>query len=98
MGSLMKTTIEMSDPLFKSAKELAQRSQTTLRALIEEGLRRVISDSQVKAKSAFKLKDASVGGNAVLAPEPAHWQQLEEEHVISRVIDRASPRKAKRPA
>ena len=78
MGSLLKTTIEMSDPLFKSAKELAQRSQTTLRALIEEGLRRVISDSQVKAKSAFKLKDASVGGKAVLLPEPARWQQLEE--------------------
>ena len=95
MGSLLKTTIEMSDPLFKSAKELAQRSQTTLRALIEEGLRRVISDSQVKAKSAFKLKDASVGGKAVLLPEPARWQQLEEEHVIGRAIDRVSPRKAK---
>ena len=94
MGSLMKTTIEISDPLFKSAKELAQRSQTTLRALIEEGLRRVISDSQVKAKSAFKLKNASVGGKVVLIPEPAHWQQLEEEHVIGRVITR----KAQRPS
>ena len=65
----MKTTIEMSDPLFKSAKELVQRNQTTLRALIEEGLRRVISDSQVKAKSAFKLKDAGVGGKTVLVPD-----------------------------
>lgn len=98
----MKTTIEMSDPLFKSAKELAQRSQTTLRALIEEGLRRVISDSQIKAKSAFKLEKASVRGKVVLMPEPARWQQLEEEHVVSRVtgqvINRVSPRKAKRPA
>jgi hypothetical protein len=90
----MKTTIEMSDPLFKSAKELAQRSQTTLRALIEEGLRRVISDSQVQAKSAFKLKDASVGGKAVLMPEPAHWQQLEENHVMGRLL----PRNTKRPS
>ena len=90
----MKTTIEMSDPLFKSAKELAQRSQTTLRALIEEGLRRVISDSQVKAKSAFKLKNASVGGKTVLMPEPANWQKLEEEHVIARVLSR----KEKRPS
>lgn len=98
----MKTTIEMSDPLFKSAKELAQRSQTTLRALIEEGLRRVISDSQIKARSAFKLEKASVGGKVVLMPEPARWQQLEEGHVVSRVtgraIDQVSPRKAKRPA
>ena len=90
----MKTTIEMSDPLFKSAKELAQRSHTTLRALIEEGLRRVINESQVKAKSAFKLKNASVGGKTVLMPEPAHWQQLEEEHVIRRAL----PRKEKRPS
>lgn len=90
----MKTTIEMSDPLFKAAKELAQRSQTTLRALIEEGLRRVISDSQVKAKSAFKLKNMSVGGQGVLMPEPARWQQLEQEHVIGRI----PLRKAKSPA
>ena len=65
-------------------------------------MRRVISDSQVKAKSAFKLKDASVGGKAVLVPEPARWQQLEEAHVIGRVIgrviERVPPRKAKRPA
>lgn len=94
MGSFMKTTIEMSDPLFKSAKELAQRSQTTLRALVEEGLRRVISDSQVKAKSAFKLQKASVGGKAVLMPEPAHWQQLEEEHVVARVLPLSAKRRA----
>lgn len=90
----MKTTIEMSDPLFKSAKELAQRSQTTLRALIEEGLRRVISDSQVNVKLAFKLKDASVGGKVALIPEPARWQQLEEEHVIGRVLSRRAKRQA----
>jgi len=90
----MKTTIEMSDPLFKSAKELAQRSQTTLRDLIEEGLRRVISDSQVNAKLAFKLEDASVGGKVVLMPEPERWQQLEEEHVIDRVLSRKAKRQA----
>ena len=90
----MKTTIEMSDPLFKSAKELAQRSQTTLRALIEEGLRRVISDSQVKAKSAFKLQKASVRGKAVLMPETASWQRLEEEHVIARTLPQAPKRRA----
>ena len=88
----MKTTIEMSDPLFKSAKDLAQRSQTTLRALIEEGLRRVISDSQAQAKSAFKLKKASVLGKAILMPEPASWQQLEENHVASRAMTAATKR------
>ena len=80
----MKTTIEVSDALFNSAKELAGRSQTTI-ALVEEGLRRVLSDSQPKAKPAFKLKDASVRGKAVLMSDPRRWQQLEEEHVIRRV-------------
>ena len=82
----MKTTIEMPDPLFKSAKDLAQRSQTTRQALIEEGLRRIISDSQVQAKTAFKLKKASVLGNAVLMPKPPSWQQLEVQHVASRAL------------
>ena len=82
----MKTTIEMSDPLFKSAKNLAQRRQTTLRALIEEGLPRVISDSQVQSKATFKLKKASVLGEAVLMPKPASWQQLEEHHVANRAL------------
>ena len=82
----MKTTIEMSDPLFPSAKDLALRSQTTLRALREEGLRRAISNSQVQAKAAFKLKKASVLGKAVLMREPASWQQLEEHHVANRAL------------
>ena len=43
-------------------------------------------DSQVQSKTAFKLKKTSVLGGAVLMPEPASWQQLEEHHVDSRVV------------
>lgn len=86
MGALMKTTIEVSDALFKSAKQLAQRNQTTLRALIEDGLRRVLSDEPIKAKTAFKLKDASVRGKEMLITDPRRWQQMEEEHVASRTL------------
>jgi hypothetical protein len=86
MGAHMKTTIDVSDALFNSAKQLAQQRQTTLRALVEEGLRRVLSDSQAKARPAFKLKDARVRGNKMLISEPRQWQQLEEGHVISRVV------------
>ena len=85
MGAHMKTTIEVSDALFSSAKEFASRSQTTMRALVEEGLRRVLSDSKAKVKPAFKLKDASVRGKAVLISDPRRWQQMEEEHVIGRI-------------
>ena len=85
MGAHMKTTIEVSDALFNSAKEFAGRTQTTMRALVEEGLRRVLADSQAKIKPAFKLKDASVRGKAVLISDPRRWQQIEDEHVIGRV-------------
>ena len=82
----MKTTIEVSDALFSSAKEFASKSQTTMRALVEEGLRRVLVDSQPKAKPAFKLKDARVHGKAILISDPRRWQELEEEHVAARSV------------
>lgn len=91
MGTHMKTTIEVSDALFQSAKELAQQSQTTMRALVEEGLRRVLSDAQqTKATPTFKLKDARVHGKAMLMPDPHDWHKLEEDHVIGRMT-KANP-------
>ena len=80
----MKTTIDLSDALFDSAKELAQQRQTTLRALVEEGLRRVLADSRSKSKPAFKLKDASVRGKEILIADPRRWREMEEEHVAAR--------------
>lgn len=77
----MKTTIELSDALFHSAKELASKSQTTMRALVEEGLRRVLNDAQAKTQPAFILKDASVRGGEMLMSDPRKWQQLEDEHL-----------------
>jgi hypothetical protein len=85
MAAHMKTTIEISDALFNATKEHAQQSQTTMNALIEEGLRRVLSDSQARAQTAFKLKDASVRGEQVLISDPRQWQQMEEDHVAARV-------------
>jgi hypothetical protein len=83
MGAHMKTTIELSDALFHSAKELASKSQTTMRALVEEGLRRVLNDAQAVAKPAFKLKDASVRGGKMLISDPRKWQELEDEHLAA---------------
>ena len=87
MGTHMKTTIDLSDALFESAKGLAQRRQTTLRALVEEGLRRVLADAGTTAKPAFKLKDASVRGKEVLVADPRRWQEMEEAHVASRAME-----------
>lgn len=86
MGALMKTTIEVSDALFNSAKEFVRGNRTTMRALVEDGLRRVLTDAQSKAKPSFKLKDARVHGKEMLISDPRRWQQMEEEHIASRVI------------
>ncbi len=55
----MKTTVEISDALLKEAKRVAAREDTTVRALIEEGLRRTLE--QRAAASRFRLRDASFG-------------------------------------
>ena len=85
MGTHMKTTIEVSDALFTSAKRLAQQSQTTLRALVEDGLRRVLSDAQGTAKPTFTLRDASVHGQELLIPDARDWQALEAAHVTQQL-------------
>ncbi|MDQ3259383.1 MAG: type II toxin-antitoxin system VapB family antitoxin [Pseudomonadota bacterium] len=40
----MKTTIEIADPLFKEANRLAAQEGTTVRALVEHGLREVLTE------------------------------------------------------
>lgn len=42
----MKTTIELPDDLFIAAKKRAAESRTTLRALVERGLRRELRDDR----------------------------------------------------
>lgn len=63
MGSLMKTTVEISDALMATARAVAAREGTTVRALIEEGLR--ISIEKRKRSKPFKLRDATVGGQGL---------------------------------
>jgi hypothetical protein len=59
----MKTTIELSDALLVAAKKRAAKQGTTLRALVEQGLSRVLRDSAGSA--GFKLRDASVEGKGL---------------------------------
>lgn len=75
----MKTTVEISDTLLDDAKRLATREGTTLRQLIEDGLRRVLGERKAK-RSRFKLRDASCGGRG-LTPEfrEAGWEKIRDE-------------------
>jgi stalled ribosome alternative rescue factor ArfA len=73
----MKTTLEISDPLLREARKIATRDNTTLRALVEQGLRQVVSEKR-KGKP-FRLRDASVGGKG-LHPDVAgkSWDEIRD--------------------
>lgn len=77
MGTHMKTTVEIADPLFEQAKAVAERERTTLRALIEEGLRTVLAGKARGAKP-FKLKDMRFKGGRGLRPDlaGADWSTI----------------------
>jgi len=73
----MKTTIEIPDPVFAEAKRVARREKSTLRALVEEGLRLVLERRGEEER--FQLRDASVGGQG-LRPElrGASWDEIRD--------------------
>jgi hypothetical protein len=73
----MKTTVEISDALLAEVRRLAVEEGTTLRALIEAGLRQVLEGRQ--QAGTFHLVDASYGGNG-LRPEFQHggWPAIRE--------------------
>ena len=75
--SHMKTTVEISNSLLEQAKRLASQERTTVRALMEEGLRRVIAER--KATEPFKLRKVTFRGKG-LQPEMAgaSWQQIRD--------------------
>ncbi len=53
----MKTTIDINDALFHGARQLATDKGTTLRALVEEGLRMVLErGNQPPAAVPFKVR------------------------------------------
>lgn len=56
----MKTTVEIPDALLDEAKKVAAREGTSVRALIEDGLRHVVSAS--KPRHPFRLRKASFKG------------------------------------
>ncbi len=65
-GSAMKTTIEIPDPLLRAAREMAAREGTTLKALVERGLREVLAARKPKKPYKFELVTVDGGG---LTPE-----------------------------
>lgn len=71
----MKTTIDISDSLLKAARQAARRDGTTLRALVEHGLRLALAER--RQTTAFDLRDASVDGRGLQpGAEGLSWDEL----------------------
>ena len=73
----MKTTVQIPDSLFEEARKVAHRDRTTLKALVEEGLRRIISER--KRRNTFQLRKATFKGKG-LQPHlaGASWDKIRE--------------------
>jgi hypothetical protein len=73
----MKTTIEIPKSLLEEARKLASQEGTTVRALVETGLRRVLAER--KKRGRFKLRNASFKGDG-LQPgvADASWERITE--------------------
>lgn len=73
----MKTTVEIPNALLEEARKLAAREGTTVRALVEEGLRRIIAER--RQASAFRLRKTTFKG-AGLQPHVAGapWERVRD--------------------
>jgi ribosomal protein L19E len=74
----MKTTLDVSDPLLEEAKAVAARERTTLRALVEQGLRIVLATKGQRSPR-FRLRKASFKGSGLQAGfERARWDRIRD--------------------
>lgn len=74
----MKTTIEIPDALFARAKRHARNVGKPLRAIFEEGLRRILEEPPLRHR--YRLPDLSVGRAGEVNPlESLSWPDLRDE-------------------
>ena len=59
----MKTTIDIADSLLEEAKTVAALEKTTVKSLVESGLRKVLSGR--RSAGSFQLRQASFKGQGV---------------------------------
>ena len=79
----MKTTIEISNSLLAEARKLAARQGTTVRALVEQGLRHGVAEH--KRRDQFNLRKATFKGHGLQSGfAGATWEQIREAIYESR--------------
>lgn len=73
----MKTTVDIPKALLAEAKELAARQRTTLRALIEQGLRHVLHRGPDPGE--FRLRDVRFEGKGLQGEfRDGSWERIRD--------------------
>ena len=73
----MKVTIEVADDVLDRAKAHAAKQGTTLRSLVERGLREVLNADEEPVQ--FRLEHASVGGRGLQREyQGAEWPRIRD--------------------
>ena len=74
----MKTSVEIPDSLLSEAKSLAARQRTTVRALIEQGLRQVVGART--GRTTYRLRRVSFRGEG-LQPgvREGSWEHIRDK-------------------
>ena len=74
----MKTTVDLPDALLERAKRHARKTGRPLRAVIEEGMRRVLDEPA--GGPPYRLPDRSVGERGGRNPLVSYsWNELRDE-------------------
>jgi predicted DNA-binding ribbon-helix-helix protein len=74
----MKTTVDIPDSFYSEARKIAAGEKSSVKALIEEGLRKVIEER--KQRKHFKLRKATFKGNGLQAElAGASWDKIREK-------------------
>lgn len=74
----MKTTVEIPNSLLQEARKLAEKEGSSIKILVEEGLRRILLERK-KGKQ-FRLRDAAYKGNGVQKDiTEGSWEKIREK-------------------
>jgi hypothetical protein len=73
----MKTTVDIADPLLMQAKRLAVKRGTTLKALMEQGLRQVVAEKS--AEAAYRFVPVTFKGDGMRPEvEAGGWETIRD--------------------
>ena len=73
----MKTTVDIQDVLLDEVRKVASRENTTVKALVEEGLRQVLA--RHKGEKPFRLRKVTFKGDGLQPPlSEESWKKIRE--------------------